>query len=157
MLYTVGNSPVIAKNPISTFIIIRNNFTSISLTCEVGGASSYYWQRQHGNIPSRSTGINTNNLTIINLQLKDTGNYRCVGINGSGSIASEYATLTFEGTYMILCTYVCIAISYNIYHHKLLYIDIVVTGTVLSTTIPYHSHASLNQFVVINYCSHIYV
>ena len=62
------------------------------------GASSYYWQRQHGNIPSRAIGINTNNLTLINIQLKDTGSYRCIGINESGSTASEYATLTFEGT-----------------------------------------------------------
>lgn len=76
----------------------------------MGGASSYYWERQHGNIPSRSIGINTSNLTLINLQLKDIGSYRCVGINGSGSAASEYATLTYEGKNI---NYVCIGILHN--------------------------------------------
>ena len=48
--------------------------------------------------------MNTSNLTLINLQLEHADNYRCVGINGSGSTESEYATLTFEGMFDIMYT-----------------------------------------------------
>ena len=96
-MYFIGNLPVIIKNPINTFELIRSNFTTVSLTCEINGASSYYWERLHNNISSRATGISTNNFTLNNLQLQDAGSYRCVGINGSGSTASQYAKLTLEG------------------------------------------------------------
>ena len=76
---------------------MKNNFTNVSLTCEADGASSYKWERQHGSIPSSAIGVNTSNLTIVNLQLKDAGYYRCVAINGSGSTESEYAKLTLTG------------------------------------------------------------
>ena len=72
--------------------------TNVSITCEADGASAYYWQRQHGSIPSRAIGVNTSNLTIVNLQLEDAGYYRCVAINDIGSIESEYAKLTLTGT-----------------------------------------------------------
>ena len=76
---------------------MKSNFTNISFTCEADGASSYYWQRQHGGIPLSATGVNTNILTILNIQLKDAGDYRCVATNGSGSTESEYAKLTLTG------------------------------------------------------------
>ena len=63
-------------------------------SCEVDGASSYYWERQNDSIPPGATGVNTSNLTIVNLQSKDAGYYRCVAVNGSGSTESEYAKLT---------------------------------------------------------------
>ena len=98
MFFTsIGNLPVIVENPNRTLIILKDNFTAVSFTCEADGATSYYWERQHGSIPLSAIGVNTSNLTLINLRLEDTGNYRCVGINGSGSTESEYATLTFEG------------------------------------------------------------
>ena len=91
------NLPVITKNPMNTSLSLKSNFTSVSLTCEADRASSYYWRRQDGSIPSSATGVNTNNLTIINLQLKDAGYYQCVATNGSGSTESEYAKLTLTG------------------------------------------------------------
>jgi len=102
LFYSVENLPVIIKNPINTLVSLQNDNSNISLTCEADGASSYYWQRQHGSIPSSATGINTNNLTIVNLQLKDAGYYRCVAINDIGSTESEYATLTLTGKCMIV-------------------------------------------------------
>ena len=79
-------------------INLVNDTTSVSLTCEADGASSYRWERQNDVIPSDSTGVNTTTLTLINLQPEDAGNYRCVATNASGSSESNYANLTINGT-----------------------------------------------------------
>ena len=79
-------------------INLVNDNTNVSLTCEEDGASSYRWERQNNVIPSDSTGVNTNTLTLINLRPEDAGNYRCVATNASGSSESNYAHLTINGT-----------------------------------------------------------
>ena len=72
----------------------------MSLTCKADGASSYSWERQNDVVPFDSTGVNTNNLTLINVQPEDAGNYRCVATNTSGSRQSRYATATINGTWV---------------------------------------------------------
>ena len=78
-------------------IDLVNNNTNVSLTCEADGALSYNWERQNDVIPSDSTGVNTNALTLINLQPEDAGNYRCVATNASGSSESNYANIDING------------------------------------------------------------
>ena len=84
----------------SKVVSLKSNFTNISLTCEAEEASAYRWERQYDGIPSGAIGVNTNTLILINLQLKDAGQYRCVAINGSGSTESDYAVLFLRGTYV---------------------------------------------------------
>ena len=91
-LFTVKPS-VITKHPMDTAIQLFTNFTNHTLTCEADGAFFYNWERQNGVIPSDSTGVNTNTLTLINLQPEDAGNYRCVATNDGGSSTSDYATV----------------------------------------------------------------
>ena len=82
---------------------LYTNITNHTLTCEADEVSSYsmmlyHWERQNGVIPFDSTGMNTNTLTLINLQPEDAGNYQCVATNASGSSESNYAHLTINGT-----------------------------------------------------------
>ena len=59
--------PVITQHPLDIDIDLTNNNTDVSLTCKANGASSYFWERQNGIIPSDSIGVNTNTLKLINL------------------------------------------------------------------------------------------
>ena len=61
-------------------IQLHSNFTNQTLTCEADEVSSYSmvlynWERHNDVISSDSTGVNTNTLTLINLQPEDAGNY----------------------------------------------------------------------------------
>ena len=94
--------PRFIKHPMSQVIDLRSNFTNITLTCKTDGVSSYYWERQDDGIPSGAIGVNSSSLTLINLQLKDAGQYRCVATNNDGSTKSDYAVLILRGTYIFI-------------------------------------------------------
>ena len=94
--FVVNIPPVIIIHPVDTVILLYSNFTNHTLTCGADRASSYKWERQNDVIPSDSTGVNTNALTLINLQPEDAGNYRCV----AGSSKSNYAVVTISSKSM---------------------------------------------------------
>ena len=88
----------IVQHPMDKNIQLYSNCTNHTLTCNAIGASSYIWERQNGSIPNDSTGVNTNNLTLVNLQPEDAGNYRCVAKSAGKNVSSNYATITISST-----------------------------------------------------------
>ena len=52
--------------------------------------------RKNGIIPSSATGVNTSNLTLINLQSEDMDSYWCEATNNSGSGRSTYVAVTIN-------------------------------------------------------------
>jgi len=78
-------------------VTISSDTDHLLLTCEAIGATSYYWERQDGSIPSGATGVNTDTLTIFNLTPEDAGNYRCVVNNDSEVDYSNNAEITIFG------------------------------------------------------------
>ena len=89
--------PAIILHPSSKTAQIKS--TNITLTCMANETSSYYWERQNGNIPFTSIGVRTNTLTLVNVKPKDTGRYRCVAFvcNIVSRSFSNYATVSVNG------------------------------------------------------------
>jgi len=84
-------------SPIRQVIHLTTSNLIISLRCEANAELSYTWERQDGSIPSSVTGLNTNTLTFVNLQVEDAGQYRCVITGACGTSFSEYATIEIFG------------------------------------------------------------
>ena len=89
-------SPVITIHPMDKNVKLYSNFTNHTLTCDATEASSYIWERQNGDIPSDSIGVNTNILTLVNLRPGDAGKYRCNATSAGKNVSSNYATITIS-------------------------------------------------------------
>ena len=58
---------------------------------------NYKWERKNAKLPSTAQGVNSKQLTITNLKEKDSGEYRCIMINSTGMIASDYTSVIIKG------------------------------------------------------------
>ena len=105
--------PSIVLHPSNETVILRsyNESVNLTLTCIANETSSYYWERQNGDIPLTSIDIWTNTLNLIDVQLHDAGNYRCVAFVCSvcRRSFSNYATVTITVNGKMLC---CLIRSY---------------------------------------------
>ena len=81
----------------SLVILTKNNFT-LSMTCIPNENNlNYLWERKTALLPSRAQGIHSSRMSITNLMPEDSGEYRCVLSNTTGTISSDYFKLTIEG------------------------------------------------------------
>ena len=58
---------------------------------------NYTWIQKNGVLPSRAQGVNTSQLTIVNLKPKDSGDYQCIMRNRTGMISSKFSTIDVRG------------------------------------------------------------
>ena len=79
-------------------MILKWNDFTLSMACiPHENSMEYLWERKAGLLPSRAQGIHTSHMTITNLMPEDSGEYRCVLSNATGTIVSDYFKLTVEG------------------------------------------------------------
>ena len=89
--------PQIHVHPHDETVEVNNDFTSVTFICMAYGASSYFWLRKTGDIPSDAIGIKSNTLTLQNIVPPDSDHYQCVAVNELGNTYSNYAMHIVEG------------------------------------------------------------
>lgn len=100
----------------SSNLIIKSYDESrnVTLTCMANEASSYYWEKENGDIPVDSIGVNTSNLTFIDVQPEDSGNYRCVVTNNCNVRAySKYTAINITEDSCTTQSYYYLGFFYN--------------------------------------------
>ena len=93
-------------SPSNQTVESSTNNRNISLTCMANNTLSYIWDRQNDGIPPGAIGKYSNILILINVQPKDSGNYRCVATNNYGTTLSDYATIIIKGIVSMYYVYV---------------------------------------------------
>ena len=58
---------------------------------------NYKWIKKNKAFPSRAKGVNTSQLIIVNLRPEDSGDYQCVMSNSTGTISSNFSTVSITG------------------------------------------------------------
>ena len=75
-------------------------FHNLTLTCEPWSNSfepTYQWHRSDGDIPMKSIGINSQQLTIPRVIPPDQGEYYCIGTLFGHCAVSNHAKVTVDG------------------------------------------------------------
>lgn len=76
---------------------INNESTTVILTCEANGTTSYNWEKENGIIQAKN---DDKTLMLHNVLPRDSGRYRCVTENMYGRNYSNYATIFIKGIFL---------------------------------------------------------
>ena len=82
-------------NPVINLTINNYNITMKCLTSMRN--LNYKWIKRNDVLPSRAQGVNTPQLTIVNLKPEDSGDYQCVVSNSTGTMSSNFSTANITG------------------------------------------------------------
>ena len=58
---------------------------------------NFKWEKKRSKLPARAQGVSSQQLTIIKLNPKDSGEYRCIVSNSTGMLASDYLLVSIKG------------------------------------------------------------
>jgi len=84
----VSNSPV----------YLSTNTFNLLIKCTPYKANfDYKWEKQNGDLPTRTEETNSSHMSIINLLPEDSGEYRCVMSNSTGTVVSDFSKLIVKG------------------------------------------------------------
>ena len=77
--------------------LTMNNY-NLTMKCLTSMSNfNYKWIKKNDVLPSRAQGINTSQLTIVNLKPEDSGDYQCVMSNSTGTISSNFSAIKIMG------------------------------------------------------------
>ena len=82
-------------DPVVNLIVNNHNLTMKCLSNM--NNFNYKWIKKNGDLPSRARGVNSSQLTIVNLKPEDSGDYQCVMSNNTGTISSNFYTVSIIG------------------------------------------------------------
>ena len=106
------SKPLVVVLPTQQIELGINNFTLLMRCSSYNINFNYKWEKKNTRLPSKARGVNSWQLEIINLKLRDSGRYRCIMSNATGMIASDYSLITIKGLsinihtrYIIMYTY----------------------------------------------------
>ena len=88
--------PKVMTDPVIRLTV--NNY-NLTMKCLSNMSNlNYKWIKKDDVLPSlRARNVHSSQLTIINLQPEDSGDYQCVMSNDTGTISSNFSTVSIKG------------------------------------------------------------
>ena len=87
--------PVVMIEPVLNLTV--NNY-NLTIKCLPNKDNfNYKWIKKNDVLPSRAQGVNSSQLTIVNLKPEDSGDYQCVMSNSTGTISSNFSAVKITG------------------------------------------------------------
>ena len=97
--------PVVMTDSVVNLTV--NNYNLTMKCLPDNGNFNYKWIKKNEVLPSRAQGVNTSQLTIVNLRPQDSGDYQCVMSNSTGTISSSFSVVNVIGkTSSLLYSYI---------------------------------------------------
>ena len=87
--------PVVMTDPVVNLTVNNYNLTMKCLPNKKN--FTYKWIKKNDALPSRAQGVNSSQLVIVNLKPEDSGDYQCVMSNNTGTISSNFSTVSIRG------------------------------------------------------------
>jgi len=101
-MYSISIASLVSPNVTvemdnTTVNLLVKNY-NLSMECLPSDTDlDYQWHRKNSSLPSSAVGGNTPSMTIYELTPEVAGEYQCLLSNVSGTIASEFVTLSING------------------------------------------------------------
>ena len=99
-LSAIAEPPLMLLHPTPSDVLVRYGNESVELRClaiTFAENVTYSWEKENSTIPSKVVGQDSHILTIPQVRLADTGNYRCLATDQNGVAKSHFAYVNVSG------------------------------------------------------------